>query len=159
MTFATADISDELHPNVQYVEPIFKTFGNKIKFHGKIKTIKCFEDNSLVKQALFTDGNNQVLVVDAGGSIRCAMLGDMLAAAAVKNNWAGIIMHGLIRDSVIVNTLDIGVRALGTLPLKSEKQGIGQEDKEVRFAGVTFTPGNYLYADEDGIIVLKEKHV
>lgn len=158
MTFSTADISDDLHPQVKYVEPIFKSYGAKLKFFGPVKTIKCFEDNSLVKQNLFLPGDNRVLVVDAGGSKRRAMLGDMLATAAIENNWAGIILYGLIRDTAIINQLNIGVRALGTLPLKSKKQGLGQEDIKLGFAGATFNPGDYLYADEDGIIVLKTEY-
>jgi len=158
LTFATADISDALHPKLQYVEPIFKSYGAQEKFFGPIKTIKCYEDNSLVKEALFSTGAGQVLVVDAGGSKRCAMLGDMLATAALKNGWAGIIMFGLIRDSAIINTLDIGVRALGTLPLKSEKKGVGEKNIDVRFAGVNFIPGYFVYADSDGIIVVEKEY-
>jgi len=153
----TCDISDLLHPEVQYLEPVYQSFGGKASFNGRIHTVKCFEDNSLVREKVFSKGDGCVLVVDAGGSRRCAMLGDMLAAKAVENGWQGVIMFGLIRDSADINQMDIGVKALGTLPLKSVKKGAGEADIELNFSGVTFTPGEYLYADEDGVIVVKEK--
>ncbi|MBT7127307.1 MAG: ribonuclease E activity regulator RraA, partial [Candidatus Thioglobus sp.] len=121
-----------------------------------IHTIKCFEDNSLVREVLDTNGQGRVLVVDAGGSKRCAMLGDQLAAKAVKNNWSGVIIYGLIRDSEMINEMPIGVRALGTHPLKSIKKGLGEVGLTLCFSGVNFIPGDYLYADQDGIIVVKE---
>jgi len=152
----TSDISDQLHPNVQYLEPIYNGYGAKIDFSGVIHTIKCFEDNSLVREALDTDGQGGVLVVDAGGSRRCAMLGDQLAAKAVKNNWSGVVMYGLIRDSEMINKMPIGIRALGTHPLKSIKKGAGEKDLDLSFSGVNFVPGDYLYADQDGVIVVKE---
>ena len=153
----TCDISDELHPEVQYLETGYQSFGGKSSFSGQIQTVKCFEDNSLVREKVFSNGAGCVLVVDAGGSKRCAMLGDMLAAKAVENGWQGIIMHGLIRDSADINQMDIGVKSLGTFPLKSVKNGVGEVDIEVSFSGVTFIPGDYLYADEDGVITVKEK--
>ena len=152
----TSDISDQLHPNVQYLEPIYNGYGAKIDFFGVIHTIKCFEDNSLVREVLDTDGQGRVLVVDAGGSRRCAMLGDQLAAKAVKNNWSGVVMYGLIRDSEMINKMPIGIRALGTHPLKSIKKGAGEKDLDLSFSGVNFVPGDYLYADQDGVIVVKE---
>jgi len=153
----TCDISDALHPQVQYLEPGYQSFGAKTSFSGLIQTVKCFEDNSLVRERVFSDGSGCVLVVDAGGSKRCAMLGDMLAAKAVENGWQGVVMYGLIRDTVDINQMDIGVKALGAYPLKSVKKGVGEIDIEVTFSGVTFTPGEYLYADEDGVITVKEK--
>lgn len=152
----TSDISDQLHPNVQYLEPIYNGYGAKIDFFGVIHTIKCFEDNSLVREVLDTDGQGRVLVVDAGGSKRCAMLGDQLAAKAVKNNWSGIVIYGLIRDSEMINKMSIGVRALGTHPLKSIKKGVGEQSLNLNFSGVNFVPGDYLYADQDGVIIVKE---
>ncbi|MEJ6559041.1 MAG: ribonuclease E activity regulator RraA [Gammaproteobacteria bacterium] len=152
----TSDISDQLHPNVQYLEPIYNGYGAKIDFFGVIHTIKCFEDNSLVREVLDTDGQGRVLVVDAGGSRRCAMLGDQLAAKAVKNNWSGIVIYGLIRDSEMINKMSIGVRALGTHPLKSIKKGVGEQSLSLSFSGVNFVPGDYLYADQDGVIIVKE---
>lgn len=153
----TTDISDKLHPKVQYLEPIYCKYGLKISFSGVVSTIKCFEDNSLVREAVSSDGKGKVLVVDAGGSIRCAMLGDQLAKLAIDNGWEGVIVYGMIRDSDIIEAMHIGIRALGTHPLKSIKNGIGEKDVEVSFSGVSFVPGNYLYADMDGVIVVERK--
>ncbi len=157
MNETTCDISDKLHPNVQYLEPVYKNYGAKTSFSGHIVTVKCYEDNSLVEAALKTNGKNSVLVIDAGGSMNCAMLGDKRATDAIKNEWEGILVHGLIRDSATIKGMEIGIRALGVYPLKSMKNGIGDSNLIVNFSGVTFTPGEYLYADEDGVIVVKEK--
>ena len=157
MNETTCDISDKLHPDVQYLEPVYKIYGAKTSFSGRIVTVKCYEDNSLVEQALNGNGKESVLVIDAGGSMNCAMLGDKRAADAIKNEWEGIIVHGLIRDSVAINGMEIGIRALGVYPLKSIKNGVGDNNLIVNFSGVTFAPGEYLYADEDGVIVVKEK--
>jgi len=157
MNETTSDVSDKLHPDVQYLDPVYKNYGAKTSFSGHIVTVKCYEDNSLVEEALNTHGKGSVLVIDAGGSMNCAMLGDKRAADAIKNEWEGILVHGLIRDSATINGMEIGVRALGACPLKSIKKGIGDSNLIVNFSGVTFTPGEYLYADEDGVIVIKEK--
>ena len=153
MTLSTADLSDQHHPNLQYVAPIFRAFGGKNTMAGQVKTIKCFEDNSLVRETLSTAGCNRILVVDAGGSKRCAMLGDMIAELAVNNQWQGVLMYGLIRDARAIANMDLGVWALGTLPLKSVKLGVGQSDLTVHFGGVHIAPNDYLYADEDGILI------
>ena len=157
MSETTSDISDKLHPDVQYLEPVYISYGAKISFSGRIVTVKCYEDNSLVEEVLNTNGKDSVLVIDAGGSMNCAMLGDKRAADAIKNEWEGILVHGLIRDSATINGMEIGIRALGVCPLKSIKKGVGDNNLVVKFSGVTFTPGEYLYADEDGVIVIKEK--
>ena len=157
MNETTCDISDKFHPDVQYLESEYKSYGAITSFSGHIVTIKCYEDNSLVEEALKTHGKDSVLVIDAGGSMNCAMLGDKRAADAVNNEWEGIIVHGLVRDSVAINGMEIGIRALGVCPLKSIKNGVGDSHLIVNFSGVTFTPGEYLYADEDGVIVVKEK--
>jgi len=157
MSETTCDISDKLHPDVQYLEPVYKSYGAKTSFSGRIVTVKCYEDNSLVEEALKANGKESVLVIDAGGSMNCAMLGDKRAADAINNEWEGIIVHGLVRDSVAINGMEIGIRALGVCPLKSIKNGVGDSHLIVNFSGVTFTPGEYLYADEDGVIVVKEK--
>ena len=154
---STCDISDEMHPNVQYLKPIFQSFGKKNNFSGRIVTIECFEDNSLVEEALNTNGNECVLVVDAGSSLQCAMMGDKRATDAIKNQWEGIIINGAIRDSAQINTMNIGIRALGTCPRKSIKNGVGKRGLDVSFSNVKFTPGHYLYADEDGVIVIENK--
>ena len=152
MSFTTADLCDEYPGSLQVLEPGFSSFGGRPRFFGPISTIKCFEDNSLVREAVAEPGDGRVLVVDAGGSRRCAMLGDLLAAKAAAKGWSGVLMYGLIRDSAEIAEMDLGVKALGTCPLKSVKKGIGERDVAVRFAGVTFVPGEYLYADEDGIV-------
>jgi len=157
MNETTCDILDKLHPDVQYLEPVYKIYGAKTSFSGRIVTVKCYEDNSLVEEALNGNGKDSVLVIDAGGSMNCAMLGDKRAADAINNEWEGIIVHGLIRDSVAINGMELGIRALGVYPLKSIKNGVGDSNLIVNFSGVTFTPGEYLYADEDGVIVVKEK--
>ena len=152
MSFKTADLCDDHSATLQICEPLFSSFGGRARFYGEVSTIKCFEDNSLVREAVAEPGEGRVLVVDAGGSLRCAMLGDLLAAKAVENGWSGVIMNGLIRDSADIAGMDLGVKALGTFPLKSVKKGIGERDVIVHFAGVRFSPGSHVYSDEDGII-------
>ncbi|MCB0503511.1 MAG: ribonuclease E activity regulator RraA [Bacteroidetes bacterium] len=159
MEFQTADLYDQHGDNLQVAEPLFKAYGNKTAFCGEIVTIKCHEDNSLVKAELAKDGSGKVLVVDGGGSLRRALVGDQLAANGIKNNWAGIVVFGCIRDSKLINEMTIGIKALNTNPAKTEKLGVGQLNVAVNFANVTFTPGHYVYADEDGIVVSKEKLV
>lgn len=153
MTFKTADLCDEFSDRIQIVDPGLLGYGGNAVFSGPVSTVKCFEDNSKVREQLSTPGAGRVLVVDAGGSRRCAMLGDILAQKGVDNGWAGVIMYGLIRDSHDIGQMPIGVKALGTHPLKSEKRDIGDVDTSVHFMGVTFKPGDFLYADHDGVIV------
>ena len=150
----TADIYDEFEQQAQVCEPIFRDYGGNLRFSGPIATIKCHEDNSLVREMLGQPGQGRVLVVDAGGSMRCAMLGDILAGKGVDNGWAGVVMYGCIRDAHEISQMPLGVKALGTLPRKSVKKGAGEADLAVTFAQVTFRPGDWLYADEDGILVL-----
>jgi regulator of ribonuclease activity A len=157
MNFSVPDLCDEFHAHLQILDPVFTEYGSQHKFEGEIGTIECFEDNSLVKEALQTDGWGKVLVVDGGGSLRCALLGDMLAAMASKNGWQGVLINGCVRDVEILKTINIGVRALNCYPLKSEKLGRGQLNVPLRFAGVEFEPGNYLYADENGVVLAREK--
>ena len=155
MTFTTADLcdahSDKEH--VQIAEPIFRRYGDHAAFSGQITTLKVFEDNALVRSTLEEKAENRVLVIDGGGSHRCAVVGDNLARLALGNGWQGIIVYGCIRDSAIINTLPIGIRALHTHPLKSFKHGHGERDITVTFAGIQFKKDHFLYADEDGIIV------
>ena len=157
MNYSTPDICDEHSHQLQVLEPLFTEFGGRDKFSGEVVTIKCFEDNSLVKQTLGTAGHGKVLVVDGGGSIRCALLGDLLGAMAVENGWQGVLVNGCVRDVEILKSMDLGVRALNIFPLKSEKRNEGQLNRTVSFAGVSFKPGQYLYADENGIVVANEK--
>ena len=150
---ATTDVCDA-HPEAQVCEPVFQVFGGRAAFSGPITTLKVFEDNTLVKQAVEGPGEGRVLVVDGGGSMRCALVGGNLGQLAVKNGWAGIVVYGCIRDSQEIAGQAVGVKALATHPRKSEK-GLhsAHRDKPVTFAGVTFRPGGYLYADADGIVV------
>jgi len=154
-TKGTADLCDEHGDELQVCEPIFQLFGGRRAFAGPVSTVRCFEDNSLVKEAVEGPGAGRVLVVDGGGSRRRALFGDKLGTAAVKNGWAGVIIHGCIRDSAELGRMDLGIRALGTMPLRSEKRGEGERDVPVRFAGVTFRPGEHVYVDEDGVIVAR----
>lgn len=157
MTTKTTDLCDNNAELVRVAAPIgFKDYGGKKNFFGKIQTVKCFEDNSFVRNALEQNGEGKVLVVDGGGSLRCALLGDMMGELAVKNNWSGIIVYGCIRDSVAVSQLVLGVKALNVNPLKSGKRNEGQENISVHFAGVDFIPDEFVYCDEDGILVSKE---
>ena len=148
----TADLSDK-YPELRICEPIFQSYGGNHVFSGPIRTIKCFEDNSRIRELVEEKSDGGVLVVDAGGSLRCAMLGDMLAQKAVNNGWVGAVYFGLIRDSADINRMPFGVKALGTIPIRSVKEGQGVVDAPVKFAGVQFNPGDYLYADEDGVVV------
>lgn len=153
MSTATTDLSDA-HPEAQVAEPIFGDFGGEIAFHGAIKTLKVFEDNAAVRATLETPGEGRVLVVDGGGSMRCALVGGMLGELAVKNGWAGIVVFGYVRDSEELAEQAVGIKALGVHPRKSEK-GLhsAAADKVVSFAGVNFKPAAWLYADADGIVV------
>lgn len=152
MTFSTADLTDH-HPEAEVVQAQFQHFGKQSFFCGQAVTVKAFEDNSIYRDLVNTPGNQQVLIVDAGASLRYAMLGDMLAESAMRNKWAGIIIYGAIRDSAIINTLDFGVKSLGTCPRKSVKNGEGQLNIAINIAGATILPGNYIYADTDGVLV------
>lgn len=156
MSFATADLSDE-HPDAQVAVPGLTDYGGKRRFAGPIRTVRCFEDNSLVRSALETPGDGAVLVVDGGGSMRCALLGDQLAALAVANGWTGVIVNGCVRDSAELATTDLGIKALATHPRKSVKRGEGETDVAVSFVDVEFTPGHWVYADEDGVVVLAQR--
>lgn len=163
--FQTADLCDsymtmDSKGKMQIVDPIcsppglaWRDFGALVKAYGVIVTIQCFEDNSLVAQALNEDGSGKALIVDAGGSSRCAMLGDRLAQKAVDNHWQVIVVFGMVRDSAILKDAPLVIKALGTHPRKSVKRNTGLRDQVVSFAGITFCPGAYLYADSDGMVV------
>ena len=135
----------------------FKQFGGRLSFAGPVRTLKTDEDNALIKQPLSTPGQGAVLVVDGGGSLRTALVGDVIAGLAVTNVWAGLILWGAVRDSVALKTLPVGIKALGTNPWTSRKDGAGQLDVPVRFGDVSFAPGNWVYSDEDGLIVADGK--
>ena len=157
MTFKTPDLCDqfeaELGQSLRVLTPMFQRYGGRASFCGQIVTLKLFEDNTLVREALAEPGTGKVLVIDGGGSLRCALLGDQLAILAHKNGWEGIVVYGCIRDSADIGEIDLGVRALNTHPQKSIKKGIGERDLCVSFGGVSFQPNEWIYVDEDGILV------
>ena len=158
MSLATADLCDRHEDQLRagtlrVVAPMFRSYGGRPSFHGQIATLKLFEDNSFVRKALEQPGNGRVPVIDGGGSLRRALVGDQLAALGVKNGWAGILAYGCIRDSAAIAAMDIGVFALATHPQKTDKKNVGEVDVAVTFGGVTFRPGEWLYADSDGVLV------
>ena len=154
---STPDLCDDYPELVRVLDPIFSNFGGRERFSGPLVTVKCFEDNSVVKELVGTPGEGRVLVVDGGGSMRRACLGDMLAEQASVNGWAGLVIYGCIRDVDEIMATDIGVQALGTHPMKTDKKGIGELGISVTFAGVTFSLGDYVYADNNGIIVSSQR--
>jgi regulator of ribonuclease activity A len=157
MKISTPDLCDAHPESVRVVAPLFKNYGGRAAFGGPIATVKCFEDNSQVKECLGRPGEGRVLVVDGGGSFRCALLGDLLAALAVENGWAGVIVHGCIRDVDAIADMSLGVQALAAVPLKSVRKGLGETEVPVTFGNVTFHPGNFVYADNNGIIVSAQR--
>lgn len=162
MTFATCDICDAHEDQLAtgalaVLPPVFKSFGQNLRFSGPAATLKVFEDNALVRTALEQPGNGQVLVIDGGASLRCALVGGNLGMLGVKNGWVGIVVNGCIRDSAEINACAIGVRALATHPQKGGKNGVGAVNLRVMIAGVAVHPGDWIYADEDGVLVAAEK--
>ncbi|MDP6968633.1 MAG: putative 4-hydroxy-4-methyl-2-oxoglutarate aldolase [Gammaproteobacteria bacterium] len=151
------ELCDQYPHKVRVLEPMFINFGGKERFYGEVVTIKCFEDNSMVREQVAKNGNGKVLVVDGGGSFRCALLGDMLAEKAAQNGWQGIIVYGCIRDVNAIGETDLGVQALATHPVKTDKRGLGDVNVTITFAGVTIQAGEYLYADNNGILVSDSK--
>ncbi|HEX7036163.1 MAG TPA: ribonuclease E activity regulator RraA [Pseudomonadales bacterium] len=144
----------DAHPDlVRVAEPIFTGFGGRMAFGGAIRTVKCFEDNSLVAERVREPGEGRVLVVDGGGSMRCALVGDNLASLAAENGWAGILVYGCVRDVDELAAIDVGIQALGSNPLRSVKRGEGQRDVPVDFAGVRFVPDQFVYCDNNGVVV------
>ena len=153
VSYSVPDICDDFMEEISVLELLFCDFGGKHRFSGEIATIKCFEDNSLVRDAVRSEGRGRVLVVDGGGSLRRALLGDMLAASAAENGWQGLLINGCVRDVEILETIDLGVKALNRHPVKTDKRGEGQPGVDVTFAGATIRQGQYLYADTNGIVV------
>ncbi|WP_407569980.1 ribonuclease E activity regulator RraA [Deinococcus altitudinis] len=152
---ATTDLSDR-HPQVQIAAPVFRDFGGRVAFAGPAFTVRVFEDNTPVRAALETPGQGRVLVVDGGASLNCALLGDVLGTLAVRNGWAGVVVNGCVRDSVALTSLPLGVKALATHPRRSGKGDSGEQDISLMFAGVSIEPGNWIYADADGLLVSSE---
>lgn len=157
MTLATTDLSDA-HPQAIVLAPIFRDFGGISGFHGRVVTLKVYEDNALVRSTLETAGERRVLVVDGGGSLRCALVGGMLAELARRNDWAGILVYGCVRDVAELAAQPIGIKALAAHPRKSEK-GLhgGHANRVLEFAGARVAPGDWLYADADGVLVSPER--
>ena len=158
--FATCDLCDA-HKNdtdgaFRVLPPVFKDYGQRLKFSGPVSTVKCFEDNTLVKAAVDSAGHGRVLVVDGGASLRRALVGGNLGKAAAKNGWAGVIVDGCVRDSAELAECDVGIRALGLMPLPTEKRNEDQTDVAVQIQGVWVRPGDWLYADEDGIVIMNK---
>ena len=157
MSFKTADLCDEFCgddcTDIQVTGTCLNSYGGRSSFYGEVVTLKLFEDNQLVRDQVNADGKNKVLVIDGGASMRRALLGDMLAAKAVENSWNGIVINGCIRDSVDMAGMDLGIMALGTFPLKTVKNGVGQTNVPLNFANLNINPGDYIYVDEDGMIV------
>ncbi|NYE18342.1 ribonuclease E activity regulator RraA [Microbacterium immunditiarum] len=153
MTIATADLYDERGDELDSLSLQFHDFGGRTSFHGAVRTVRCHRDNALVKAVLATPGEGAVLVIDGGGSLESALVGDLIAGSAARNGWAGIIVNGAIRDREAIAGLPLGVKALGSNPRKSAKDGIGEVDVPVVIAGVRFAPALHVWADADGILV------
>lgn len=153
MPESTADLWDARSEELMSCNVQFRSYGAIRSFAGPVRTVRCHEDNQLVKQLLNSPGDGSVLVVDGGGSLRSALVGDQIGAAAVANGWVGIVIHGAVRDSDALSALEIGIKALGTNPRRSSKAGEGSIDESVAFGGATFVPGAHLWADADGIVV------
>ena len=154
MTDSTCDLSDSHGDEARVLPPVFRHFGGRRRFAGEVVTVKCFEDNSRLKELVGTQGGGRVIVVDGGGSTRCALLGDMVARDALEHGWAGIVVWGCVRDTDVLQTLDLGVMALAPMPRRSQKHGEGQTGVAVELAGVRCAPGDTLVADGDGIVLV-----
>jgi regulator of ribonuclease activity A len=150
----TADLVDSLGPDVRSCDVQFRQFGGRPEFAGPISTVRCFEDNALLKSVLSRPSRGGVLVIDGGGSLHSALVGDIVAELACSNGWTGLIINGAVRDSAALRGMDIAIKALGTNPRKSSKTGAGERDVEVTLGGVTFVPGEIAYGDDDGIVVV-----
>lgn len=146
------DLCDEFPTKVRVCQSQFQHFGKHMLFHGEVITVKCFEDNSFVKSLLNKEGKGKVLVVDGGGSFRRALLGDQIAAAAVKNGWAGVIINGCIRDAAQINQMDLGVKCLGTTPIKTDKKDVGEINVSINCCGAQVDTGQYAFADLNGVL-------
>ena len=153
MTFSTPDLCDALGEEVRVAEPVFRDYGGVRRFSGAVVTLRVHEDNALVRAALEGEGRGRVLVVDGGGSLRTALVGGNLAALAARNGWSGLVVYGAVRDVAELAAAEVGIKALATTPRKSAKGGQGEEGAAVTVAGVRVSPGNFLWADEDGVIV------
>lgn len=152
---ATADLYDEHGEDLQSCTVQFRQLGARTAFEGTVTTIRCHRDNALVKATLAEPGDGRVLVVDGGGSLESALMGDLIAETAARNGWEGVVIHGAVRDVRALARIDVGVKALGSNPRKSAKEGVGERDVTVSFGGVDFVPGQRLHSDDDGILVTR----
>ena len=150
----TADLVDDIGPDVRSCDVQFRQFGARTQFAGPVTTVRCLQDNALLKSVLSTPGDGGVLVIDGEGSLHTALVGDLIAGLAHSNGWAGLIVHGAVRDAAALRGMDLGIKALGTNPRKSSKTGAGERNVTVSFGGVEFVPGDIAYSDDDGIVVV-----
>jgi len=151
--FLTADLFDAHGDRLRVCQVQFREFGGARRFRGPVRTIRTFEDNALIKRTLSEPGQGAVLVIDGGASLRCALIGDVIAGLADRNGWAGVVVYGAVRDTAALGKLGLGIKALGSNPRKSGKSGAGDLDGGISFGGVDFRAGDWLYSDEDGIVV------
>ena len=157
MTYSTADLADREGADVRSCDVQFRQYGGRAEFAGRIRTVTCFQDNALLKKVLSEPGEGQVLVIDGGGSVHTALIGDLIAELGRSNGWSGVVVNGAVRDSAVLAGMEFGIKALGTNPRKSTKNGDGLLDQVVQLGGVRFVPGEYLVSDQDGIVVLAEE--
>jgi regulator of ribonuclease activity A len=150
----TADLVDDIGPEVRSCDVQFRQFGARTEFAGPIRTVRCHQDNALLKSMLSEPGGGGVLVIDGGGSLHTALVGDLIADLARTNGWAGVIVNGAVRDSAALRDIELGIKALGTNPRKSSKTGSGTRDVAVDLGGVQFIPGDIAYSDDDGIVIV-----
>lgn len=156
MEYNTSELCDMYLDQVDVLEPMMSTYGGRNSFGGQITTIKCFEDNGLIRQVLTQEGMGRILLIDGGGSLRRALIDADLASLAMENGWEGIVVYGSVRDVDIIDELDIGIQALASIPVGADSEGIGDIDVPVNFGGVTFLPEDHLYADTTGVILSAE---
>jgi len=157
MTFSTCDLCDQFPDRIRVLVPIFRHYGGRTRFSGSIATIKCFEDNVFIREAAVEEGRGRVMVIDGGGSLRSALVGDGIAEWARDHGWAGMIINGCVRDTVALAKVDLGVMAIGVNPVTPGKRRVGARDVAVTFGDVRFVPGEYAYCDEDGVVIAIER--
>lgn len=156
MDQSTADLADREGASVRSCDVQFRSYGGRTAFSGRVRTVRCFQDNALLKKVLSEPGEGQVLVIDGAGSVHTALIGDLIAELGRSNGWSGVIVNGAVRDSAVLGEMDFGVKALGTNPRKSTKNGDGSLDEDVELGGITFVPGEHVVSDEDGVVVLEQ---
>ena len=150
----TADLVDDIGPDVRSCDVQFRQFGARTQFAGPITTVRCFQDNALLKSVLSSPGDGRVLVIDGSGSLHTALVGDLIADLGRSNGWSGVIVNGAVRDAAALRDIELGIKALGTNPRKSEKTGAGERDVTISLGGVEFVPGDIAYSDDDGIVIV-----